>query len=144
MLHPRYFASFVVEVDSEPLPSSDSEVGIDLGLTSFAVLSNGTMIENPRFLRRAERKLRKAQQSLSRKNAAKNILAAGRADSPTPVELVSDLPRPSDRRRSRNPPEARHNRHRAESPASKTLLPNSVLFVSWMVQDHRIDVGCGG
>jgi putative transposase len=63
----RYFASFVVEVDSEPLPLLDSEVGIDLGLTSFAVLSNGTVIDNPRFLRRAERKLRKAQQSLSRK-----------------------------------------------------------------------------
>lgn len=63
----RYFASFVVEVETVALPQSDSEVGIDLGLTSFAVLSNGTMIDNPRFLRRAERKLREAQQSLSRK-----------------------------------------------------------------------------
>lgn len=63
----RYFASFVVEVESVPLPPSDSEVGIDLGLTAFAVLSNGKTIDNPRFLRRAERKLRAAQQSLSRK-----------------------------------------------------------------------------
>ena len=38
-----------------------------LGLTHFAVLSDGRKVANPRFLRRAERKLRKAQQALSRK-----------------------------------------------------------------------------
>ncbi|MDA8393314.1 MAG: RNA-guided endonuclease TnpB family protein, partial [Actinomycetota bacterium] len=38
-----------------------------LGLTTFAVLSDGTRITSPRFLCRAERKLRRAQQSLSRK-----------------------------------------------------------------------------
>jgi putative transposase len=63
----RYFASFVVEAGTEPLPACGPEVGIDLGLTHFAVLSDGWKIANPRFLRRAERKLRKAQQDLSRK-----------------------------------------------------------------------------
>ncbi|MFD4183328.1 RNA-guided endonuclease InsQ/TnpB family protein [Rhodococcus sp. NPDC058514] len=63
----RYFASFVVAVDTTPLPELDSEVGIDLGLTTFAVLSDGKTIDNPRVFRRAERKLRKAQQALSRK-----------------------------------------------------------------------------
>ncbi|WP_446222932.1 RNA-guided endonuclease InsQ/TnpB family protein [Nocardia sp. IBHARD005] len=63
----RYFASFVVEVETPPLPDVDAEVGIDLGLTSFAVLSDGRVIDNPRLFRRAERKLRKAQQALSRK-----------------------------------------------------------------------------
>ncbi|SDL69136.1 putative transposase [Nonomuraea maritima] len=63
----RYFASFVVEVGDEPLPRIASEMGIDLGLTYFAVLSDGRKIDNPRFLRRAERRLRKAQQNLSRK-----------------------------------------------------------------------------
>jgi IS605 OrfB family transposase len=63
----RYFASFVVEVGDEPLPGTGTEVGIDLGLTHFAVLSDGRKVANPRFLRRAERKLRKAQQDLSRK-----------------------------------------------------------------------------
>ncbi|MFJ3106767.1 RNA-guided endonuclease InsQ/TnpB family protein [Streptomyces sp. NPDC086835] len=58
----RYFASFVVEVEPCELPPAESEVGIALGLTTYAVLSNGT-----RFLRRAERKPRKAQQALSRK-----------------------------------------------------------------------------
>ena len=63
----RYFASFVVEVEPEPLPATDASAGIDLGLTHFAVRSDGRKVTGPKFLRRAERKLRKAQQSLSRK-----------------------------------------------------------------------------
>lgn len=64
----RYFASFVVETNpSETLAEGLGDVGIDLGLTHFAVLSDGQKVSAPRFLRRAERKLRKAQQALSRK-----------------------------------------------------------------------------
>lgn len=63
----RYFASFVVEVSNEPSPENADEVGIDLGLTTFAVLSNGTVIDNPRILRRSERKLAKLQKGLSKK-----------------------------------------------------------------------------
>jgi len=67
----RYFASFAVETgpaaDAARFPPSGTEVGIDLGLTSFAVLSDGTVVRSPKFLRRAERKLRRLQKSLSRK-----------------------------------------------------------------------------
>jgi len=63
----RYFASFVVEVGHDPLPEAAAETGIDLGLTYFAVLSDGRKIASPKFLRRAERKLRKAQKALSGK-----------------------------------------------------------------------------
>jgi IS605 OrfB family transposase len=63
----RFFASFVVEVTREPLPGTDRECGIDLGLVHFAVLDDGTKVAAPRFLRRAERKLKKAQRALSRK-----------------------------------------------------------------------------
>jgi putative transposase len=45
----------------------DAQVGIDLGLTAFAVLSDGTVIRSPKFLRRAERRLRRSQRSHSRK-----------------------------------------------------------------------------
>jgi putative transposase len=62
----RYFASFVVEAGDDLLPEAAAETGIDLGLTHFAVLSDGCKIASPRFLRRAERKLRKAQKALSR------------------------------------------------------------------------------
>ncbi|MEW1913227.1 RNA-guided endonuclease TnpB family protein [Kitasatospora sp. NPDC085895] len=63
----RHHASFVVDVEPEELPEVSAEIGIDLGLTAYAVLSTGEVIDNPRFLRRAERKLRAAQRELSRK-----------------------------------------------------------------------------
>ncbi|WP_112133897.1 RNA-guided endonuclease InsQ/TnpB family protein [Glycomyces dulcitolivorans] len=68
----KYYASFVVAVDSgegllEPLDDPDAETGIDLGLKDFAVLRGGKVIANPRFFRRLEKKLRKAQRGLSRK-----------------------------------------------------------------------------
>ncbi|MFD7975681.1 RNA-guided endonuclease InsQ/TnpB family protein [Streptomyces sp. NPDC059071] len=64
----RYFASFVVETGPEEvLPHVTPEVGIDLGLGHFVVLSDGTKIASPRFLRRAEKQLKKAQRALSRK-----------------------------------------------------------------------------
>ncbi|WP_406376423.1 transposase [Streptomyces sp. NBC_00647] len=64
----RYFASFVVETDaSEVLPETTPEIGIDLGLGHFAVLSDGRKVDSPRFLRRAEKRLKKAQRELSRK-----------------------------------------------------------------------------
>nr|WP_240948137.1 transposase [Planosporangium mesophilum] len=68
----RYFASFVVQTTDEPLPETDSEVGIDLGLTHFAVLSDGTKVAAPKFLRRAARKLRRLQQDLARKQRGSN------------------------------------------------------------------------
>ncbi|MEQ6025354.1 RNA-guided endonuclease TnpB family protein [Streptomyces salinarius] len=64
----RYFASFVVETGPEEiLPETTPELGIDLGLGHFAVLSDGTKIDSPRFLRRAEKRLKKAQRALARK-----------------------------------------------------------------------------
>ncbi|GAA4914053.1 RNA-guided endonuclease InsQ/TnpB family protein [Streptomonospora salina] len=63
----RYFASFVVETGrDETLPETTGEVGIDLGLGHFAVLSDGTKVDSPRFLRRAEKKLKREQRNLSR------------------------------------------------------------------------------
>ena len=63
----RYYASFVVEREATPLPACDREVGIDLGLASLAVTSDGEVIGNPRFLRAKERTLARAQRALSRK-----------------------------------------------------------------------------
>ncbi|MFI6488068.1 RNA-guided endonuclease InsQ/TnpB family protein [Streptomyces sp. NPDC050564] len=69
----RYFASFVIDTDPETdqerwnEPEPDAAIGVDLGLAHFAVLSDGTKIHSPRFLRRAEKKLKKTQRELSRK-----------------------------------------------------------------------------
>jgi len=55
--------------DTEPelLPRTGESVGIDVGLESFATLSNGETIANPRLLRRAERQLKAAQRRVSRR-----------------------------------------------------------------------------
>ena len=63
----RYFASFVIQTGPDALPETEQVIGIDLGLTHFAVLSDGRKIGSPRFLRRAEKKLKRAQRALSRK-----------------------------------------------------------------------------
>jgi len=64
----HWYAIFICEIGKpEPLPTSYEDVGIDLGVTHFAALSNGKFIDHPRYLRHAENKLAKAQQALSRK-----------------------------------------------------------------------------
>ena len=64
----QWLAVFSCEVEEpEPLPLVESEVGVDLGITHFAALSDGTFIESPRYYRKAQKKLEKLQQSLSRK-----------------------------------------------------------------------------
>ena len=64
----RWYVCFSVEMpEPEPLPASDLAVGIDVGLTTFAVVSNGAEIGNPRHFRLAERRLRLAQRKLARR-----------------------------------------------------------------------------
>ncbi len=64
----HFYAVFTCEIGKpEPLPTSYEDVGIDLGVTHFAALSNGEFIEHPRYFRKAEKQLAKAQQALSRK-----------------------------------------------------------------------------
>jgi len=63
----RYYASFQGEVDIPEPVSCGEMVGIDLGLKHFAVLSDGRKITNLRNLIQAERRLRRLQRQLSRK-----------------------------------------------------------------------------
>jgi putative transposase len=63
----KYFVSILVETEVQELPKTDSAVGIDVGLKEFAILSDGTIYSNPKFFRRLEEKLAKAQRILSRR-----------------------------------------------------------------------------
>ena len=56
-------------VPTQPLPLTGHESGIDLGIESFAALSNGTRIFNPGWYRKAERALKTAQRRVTRRNA---------------------------------------------------------------------------
>ena len=64
----HWYVCFSVEMpEPEPLPASQLAVGIDVGLTSFAVLSDGSAVANPRHFRAAERRLRLAHRKLARR-----------------------------------------------------------------------------
>ena len=67
-----WYACFSCVVAPEPLPVSPLPVGMDVGLTSFAVLSNGKEIENPRFCRHMQKKLRRAQRRVARRKKFSN------------------------------------------------------------------------
>ena len=62
----NWYACLACEVEPEPMPFNELAVGVDVGLESFATLSNGLKIENPRFFRHAEKELAKVQRLLSR------------------------------------------------------------------------------
>ena len=68
----RWFTIFSVECEPDPLPASTEDVGIDVGLTAFATLDDGTEIDNPRFNKEAQRKLRVAQRRLARRTNKKS------------------------------------------------------------------------
>ena len=70
----KYYVSVLVEQEEiKALPKSDNNIGIDLGLKEFAITSNGECIENPKYLKKSEDKLRKLQKDLSRcKKGSKN------------------------------------------------------------------------
>ncbi len=61
----RYYISVLCETEIETLPKLNTKIGIDLGLKEFCITSNNEFVSNPRFLRKLEEKLQKAQRILS-------------------------------------------------------------------------------
>jgi putative transposase len=80
----KWYACFSVEVAGKPLPDNDASTGIDVGLTAFATLADGTAIDNPRYYKRAQARLRLAQRRVARrkcggKNRRKAVLLLQKA-----------------------------------------------------------------
>lgn len=64
----KYYASILVEeAVPEALPSSATEIGIDLGLKEFCVTSDGEAVANPRFLKESETRVADLQRAFSKK-----------------------------------------------------------------------------
>ncbi len=61
----RYFLSFVVEVEPISIDTKNQSIGIDLGIKTFAVMSNGEKAESPSY-KKLDRKVRKLQKKLAR------------------------------------------------------------------------------
>lgn len=63
----KYFISILVDEEIKILPKAIGKIGIDVGIKTFAVCSDGSVIENPKHLRKSEQRLKKLQRDLSRK-----------------------------------------------------------------------------
>lgn len=66
----KYYISILCETEITTLPKTKSSVGIDLGLSDFAILSTGEKIGNERFISKLSKKLAKEQKLLSRRALA--------------------------------------------------------------------------
>lgn len=72
----KYFISILVETE-DTIPNKapideNKAVGVDLGIKTFATLSDGTEIQNPKYLNKALKKLKRLQRSVSRKKKGSN------------------------------------------------------------------------
>ena len=63
----KYYISLLCKEEINELPKTNSAIGIDLGITDFAILSDGQKIDNNRFTSKMEKKLKREQRKLSRR-----------------------------------------------------------------------------
>lgn len=68
----QYYISILVDTENIQLSKNNNKIGIDLGLKEFAICSNGDRFDNPKILRKSEKKLAKLQKDLSRKQKGSN------------------------------------------------------------------------
>ena len=68
----RYFVSMLCDDAVAKLPKTSGKIGIDLGLTHFAILSTGEKISAPNTFRKNEEKLAKLQRRLAKKKKGSN------------------------------------------------------------------------
>ncbi len=74
----RYFVSILVEEDIQPMAMTPKMVGLDLGLKSMVITSDGHMHGNPKFFAKDEKKLARAQRKLSKKKKGSKNRAKAR------------------------------------------------------------------
>ncbi|CAI3400312.1 IS200/IS605 family element RNA-guided endonuclease TnpB [Enterococcus cecorum] len=63
----KYYISLLCKEEINELPKTNSAIGIDLGITDFAILSDGQKIDNNRLTSKMEKKLKREQRKLSKR-----------------------------------------------------------------------------
>lgn len=90
----RWFVTFAVDVDMPAQPAETGErVGVDLGLKDFAVLSTGERIAHPRHMDQRERRLKRYQRILARKQLGSKNRAKAKMKVARQHSLVTDARR---------------------------------------------------
>ncbi len=139
----RYFVSILVEEDITLLPVVNSMVGLDLGLKSMVITSQGESVGNPQFFRKDEKKLAKAQ----RRHAKKKKGSKNRAKAQLKVARIHA--RIADRRRDYQHKLSTRIVHSLPAPqAGFQVICIESLAVKNMLQNHCLaksisDVGWG-
>lgn len=132
----RYFVSFLVEEDMKPLPVTPRMVGLDLGLKTMVVTSDGQMHGNPRFFAKDEKKLAKAERGKARKKKGSKNRAKAR------LKVARLHKRIAERRRDYQ------HQLSAQIVHENQVICVESLAVKNMVQNHNLakaisDVGWG-
>jgi putative transposase len=120
----RYFVSILVEEDIKPLEVTPKMVGLDLGLKSMVITSDGHTYGNPKFFARDEKKLAKAQRHYAKKQQGSKNRAKAR------LKVARIHKKMADRRRD--------YQHKL---STQTIRENQVvcvesLHIKNMVQNH--------
>lgn len=86
----KYFVTLNVDFEPEKRDIKNSRIGIDVGIITFCSFSNGQKIDNPKYLKRSLKKLRKEQKRLSHKKRGSNNYSKQRIKIAKIHETVSD------------------------------------------------------
>ena len=110
------------DVPTNPLPVTERQAGIDVGIARFATLSDGTGVDNPRWGRQAGDRLTAAQRLARAKRRSKN------------------------RDRKRETVAARHRKfaNRARTSTTNRPAPWSGAMTFWWWRTWRSPTWCGG
>jgi putative transposase len=133
----HWYACFSAEYEPEMQPVPLKETGIDVGLKSFATLSDGTEIKNPRHLRKSEARLQRKQRELSRRKK-------GGANRKKARAVVASL-----HRKVRNQRNDFHHKEARKIVNTCGLIVAEDLKIRNMVRNHHLsksisDAGWGG
>jgi putative transposase len=127
----HWYVSVQVEEERQVPKNTGPVVGIDLGVKSLAILSDGTLIQNPRHLKRRLKKLKRLQRVVSRrKKGSKNRTKA--------VRKLARLHRQIKNQRS-------NTLHQVTTRLAKTksVLVIEDLYVAGMLKNHHLAQAIG-
>jgi putative transposase len=133
----HWYACFSTEYSPEATTPPQTAIGIDVGLKSFATLSNGQEIQNPKFFRKLESRLVRVQRSLSRKKKGSH----NRSKSRKALATVH--------RKIRNQRNNFHHQETRKIVNSYGYIKAEDLNIKGMVRNHHLaksisDAGWGG